>query len=158
MKGGHGRDALFGGKGHDALNGGRGHDALDGGHGRDLVRGGAGDDAIEGGAGKDMLIGGSGADMFVFVSVAHSKRNKADIIRDFDANDDGIDLAAIDADTGSAGDQAFDFIGAARFSGAAGELRHAGLKLQADVDGDGRADFVVKLLDAGTLGADDFLL
>ena len=56
-------------------------------------------------------------------------------------------LAAIDADTGAAGDQAFHLVGA--FSGAAGELvvvynaASGRTLIQGDVDGDGQADLSI---------------
>ena len=43
---------------------------------------------------------------------------------------DRIDLTTIDADKTAGGNQAFDLIGTAAFSGAAGELRFAGGLLQ----------------------------
>ena len=48
----------------------------------------------------------------------------ADRITDFShAQADRIDLSAIDASTGAAGDQAFSFIGAGLYTGVAGQLR-----------------------------------
>jgi hypothetical protein len=55
----------------------------------------------------------------------------------------------VDADTGSAGDQAFTWIGNAAFSGTAGELRYnwSGNTtiVTGDTDGDGTADFALWL-------------
>ena len=72
-----------------------------------------------------------------------------------------IDLAAIDAKTG-AGNDAFVFIGTAGFSNAAGELRFfangTSTIIQADVDGNGTADFEIALATLVTLVAADFIL
>jgi serralysin len=62
---------------------------------------------------------------------------------------DLIDLSALDADKVAAGDQAFERVGA--FTREAGQLvlrynpANGETLLAADVDGDGRADFVVRL-------------
>jgi serralysin len=63
----------------------------------------------------------------------------------------------IDADTdGTAGNQAFKFIGATAFSGVDGQLRFAGGILQGDTNGDRRADFEIKIV--GALLAGDVIL
>lgn len=112
------------------------------------LTGGYGDDRLAGGRGADVLTGGLGADVFVFAQ-RDSLRSAADLITDFTSGQDRIDLSAIDADTGLAGDQAFAFVGSAGFSGAAGELRLAmvggALQLQGDMTGDGAADFALRL-------------
>jgi hypothetical protein len=63
------------------------------------------------------------------------------------AEGDKIQLNLIDADTTKAGNQAFKFVGMAAFSGKAGELRYQKIgsdsHIQADVNGDGKADFTV---------------
>jgi Ca2+-binding RTX toxin-like protein len=149
----------YGGDGDDILLGGGKADHLVGdgngtGPGADLLRGRAGDDTLEGGDGNDTLIGGKGADgltggggidVFVFHSVADSGA-AADIIMDLEATD-SIDLHAIDADTGTSGDQAFHLVGG--FSGAAGELVvvYTGgddlTLILGDTDGDGDADLEI---------------
>ncbi len=94
--------------------------------------GGAGNDTLTGGTGADTLTGGSAADVFRFGAVADSALDAADIIRDFSVPDgDILDLSAIDAVSGVAGNQAFVFVGSATFSGAKGEIR-------AEVMGDGK--------------------
>jgi len=75
---------------------------------------------------------------------------------------DLIDLAALDADGGTLDDDAFAFIGLSRFGGTAGELRYR-LKdgdaiVLGDTDGDGRADFAIKVRDVDSLDAGDFVL
>jgi serralysin len=63
----------------------------------------------------------------------------------------------IDANVHQAGNDAFAFVGAAEFTGA-GQLRfHAGV-LQGDVDGDGVADLVLRLLRVQDLAGMDITL
>ncbi|WP_282078315.1 calcium-binding protein [Epibacterium ulvae] len=92
LVGNTGRDELNGGAGRDRLLGGGGNDTLAGGNGNDAVIGGAGRDVLNGGAGNDLLVGGRGLDTFVFRG-----RFGSDVVRDFNANQDGedIDLSAV---------------------------------------------------------------
>ena len=57
------------------------------------------------------------------------------------------DMSVIDANTGLAGDQAFAFIGAAAFSGVAGQLRAqvggGATVVSGDLNGDSAADFAI---------------
>jgi serralysin len=153
---GQGSADLAGGTGADRFTGGGGRDRLDGGAGNDTLIGGNGSDILTGGMGADWLTGGKGADRFVFASAEDSTPAKLgrDTITDF-AGQDRIVLAAIDADVGTAGNQAFDFIGTSRFSGKAGELRYQVVKettlIQADIDGDRQADFALLLDDVVTM-------
>ncbi len=147
--------------GNDRVDGRAGADTLRGGDGADTVIGGEGDDRLTGGVGADDLSGGEGADRFVF---ANNALGFADIILDFDrAAGDRIVLRGIDADAGTAADDAFVFIGAAAFTGTAGELRAVpgGPKLQrveGDVDGDGDADLTIEVRTLATAEADWFVL
>lgn len=151
--------------GNDAANvlrGGAGDDALNGGAGNDTLNGGVGDDVLRGGAGKDYLWGGAGSDRFVYNSVSESTANNRDIIYDFQSGADKIDLRAIDAASTLSGNQAFHFIGDDGFSGSAGELRAAYTSgytvISGDVNGDGVADFAIKLQGLSEhLGSGDFL-
>lgn len=88
LQGGAGNDELHGGAGHDALSGGAGNDQLFGNRGTDVLSGGAGKDILNGGLGNDELSGGAGADTFIF-----SKNEGDDVIRDFEAGRDAIDLS-----------------------------------------------------------------
>jgi hypothetical protein len=142
--------SLVGGAFADSLRGMGGNDQLFGHAGDDRLVGGTGDDTVNGGDGRDRLTGGTGADLFVFQSVQESSPTKqADAIMDLTASD-RIDLSAIDADTTVKGDQAFHLVGA--FTHEAGELTltfdaaQNRTLLQADTDGDGHADLVVKLV------------
>jgi Ca2+-binding RTX toxin-like protein len=82
----------------------------------------------------------------VFTEIAQSTNAASDLIADLKSTD-VIDLTAIDADTGTAGVQAFHLTHG--FSGDAGELvltYDAGAdvtRIQGDVDGDGQADFTI---------------
>lgn len=133
--------------------------------GDDTFTGWNGDDLVSGGAGEDELTGGKGADTFVFAAVGDSGNTKAtaDLVTDFRAKDgDLIDLSEIDANTVLADDQAFKFIGSKAFHDKAGELRYAtdrnGTWIQGDVDGDGKADFMIHLDDKMALKIDHFEL
>lgn len=177
--GGGGRDSLYGGRGHDEMWGGGGHDRLfgrsgnddlfgdtgndrlEGGRGHDTLSGGAGKDTLYGGSGADLKIGGAGADVFLFRSVSDfgSAGKRDERILGFSRKEgDLIHLAAIDANTRAAGNQAFDYIGTRAFSGDAGELRFANGILRGDVDGDRRADFVLEIVNVSRLTASDFEL
>ena len=156
VRAGDGSDVVEAGAGADRVAGGAGEDTLTGGEGNDRLDGGAGDDLLIGGAGRDLLIGGGGADTFRFLAVGDSAANAPDRIRDVAPGVDRIDLSAIDAIPG-AGDDAFGFVGAAAFSGTAGELRFAAGRLEGDVTGNGVADLAILLGDLA-LTQDDLLL
>lgn len=161
-----GSGTLLGGRGGDDLNGEASDDKLKGGRGNDDLNGGFGDDIIQGDRGQDVLLGGGGADSFRFRKIKDSEAGaKKDIIVDFEQAVDVISLARIDADTTLAGNQAFNFIAAGGFTGTSGELRYeqtnGGFVVQADVDGDGAADFEIQVDDIqglSGLNASDFLL
>ena len=129
-----------------ALRGNGLDNIIAGGGGNDRLIGGYGNDTLDGEAGRDILIGGVGNDRFVFDALSDSVVGGArDLIKDFTAGADIIDLGGIDANMGLAGDQAFSFIGNAAFSRTAGELQARALGantlVSGDVDGNGRADF-----------------
>jgi hypothetical protein len=163
IEGGRGNDILFGEGGNDRLSGGDGDDVLRGGAGADVLNGGNGNDLLVGGAGADHLRGGEGADIFRFEALSDlgTRMDATDIVFDFE-NHDRIDLSAIDAITGSSGDDAFSFIGQKAFSGTAGELKvekqgHYWVA-KGDVDGDGSADFLLLVSSKVELTADHFYL
>lgn len=156
-------DVLEAGAGRDLLKGGAGNDVLRGGSGRDSLQGGAGRDWLHGGADGDLLQGGEGADIFVYRSVSESTARTRDTISDFsDAAGDRIHLASIDANETRGGNQDFTFIGAGDFSGTAGELhairRASVTTIEADTDGDARADLVIRLAGSHVLDADSLVL
>ena len=149
------------GDGNDRfLSAGEIYGTILGGDGDDRIIAGTGNETIIGGAGRDVMAGGTGGAIFVFNALTDSApdREHADRILDFDkAKNHFLALGGIDADTALAGDQAFTFVGAAAFSGKAGELRcdftHAGAVLYADVNGDGLSDFAL-VVDGVTAPAD----
>lgn len=163
LNGNAGNDRLAGDAGRDRVLGGSGDDTLQGGAGRDTLRGDSGDDVLEGGTGADLMSGGYGADRFVFARLADSRPGAMDRVQDFArAEGDLIDLMALDAQRGVRGNQSFDLIGTAAFSGSAGELRWqrdgSGITVTPDTDGDARADFALHLEGLTTLRASDFVL
>ena len=135
--------------GHFVINGSIEADTLIGGRGADTLSGGAAVDQLTGGRGADVLTGGDGGDSFIFARTADSTKKAADLIADFGASEDHIDLSQIDARTDKDGDQAFHLV--AKFTHAAGELTFKFdadanvTKVQGDVNGDGRADLVFEV-------------
>ena len=116
LYGGAGNDALTGDAGNDTLVGNEGDDALAGGSGKDFMLGGTGADQLDGGADGDKLVGGTGSDTITggkgddhlwggnwsgdnaadsFVFAAGSGK---DIIHDFEASHDQIDLRSYGLD------------------------------------------------------------
>jgi Ca2+-binding RTX toxin-like protein len=178
LSGRGGDDRLDGSADNDVLGGGGGNDILWGGSEDDILRGHSGDDQLSSDDGNDLMVGGAGAD---YLESDFSDRGETDIFRYRDAADSGpgagnrdtisyfqisdgnlIDLERIDADAGSAGDDAFAFVGTDAFTGTAGELRYqaegADTLVQADIDGDGTADFEILMLGAVAFTTDDFVL
>lgn len=155
------RDSLAGSDGADVLSGGKAADLLLGGGGRDRLSGGDGTDRLVGQGGQDRLTGGLGADAFIFAG-RNAVLASGDTVTDFSlAEGDRIDLSSIDAKVGNKGLDAFTFITGA-FSNTKGELRLeegvGGTQVQADVDGDSSADFVLTLQGVTGLDATAFIL
>jgi Ca2+-binding RTX toxin-like protein len=153
LNGAGGSDTLNGLGGNDFLVGGNGHDILVGGPGDDILNGSSGNDRLIGGPGADTLTGGFGRDVFVYASLEEAGTLAArDLITDFQRLSDRIDLSAIDANSGVAGDQAFQFLAqqGAAFTGA-GQVRFvhdaAANKtyVEANVDANLGADFSIEL-------------
>jgi serralysin len=73
-----------------------------------------------------------------------------------------IDLRTVDAKATSSGNNTFKFIGNDAFSGKAGELHYVKKSgyayVEGDVNGNGKADFQIKVEDVRGLDAGDFLL
>lgn len=168
-----GDDRLLGGNGADVLIGDAGNDRLLGGAGSDDLRGGAGDDVYNGGAGRDFLRGDAGADRFDFDDVSDSGIAPAsrDLLTLFNRSQgDRIDLSTIDANKGSAapGNQRFEFIGEAEFTGNADDLQQRGelrvvdtgsdIRIIGDVNGDSVADFEILVKGIELIGTGDFIL
>jgi Ca2+-binding RTX toxin-like protein len=149
MAAGSGDDTVYGSLGADSIVGSYGKDLMYGDAGADTISGGGGRDVLTGGGGADRLTGGSQADWFHYLSQGESTVGQEDLITDL-ANQDVIDLGAIDAKSLSPGNQHFTRVSA--FSGHQGELvvefhasgAYAGLTtISGDVNGDAVADFVI---------------
>lgn len=133
----------------------------------DTLTGDAGDNWLEGLMGQDTLTGGGGNDTYLFQQVTDigggALGTGSDVITDF-SKGDIIELSAIDANTATAQDDAFRFIGDAAFSSHAGELRTGidpttGMSyLQGDTNGDGLADFQLDLSNRYQITASDLHL
>ncbi len=155
-----GIENLTGSNFNDHLTGSNGNNVLTGGLGADVLIGGSGKDTLIGGAGADTMTGGAGNDTFQFSSLTDSITAAPDLITDF-ASGDRIDLHAIDADTGVAGDQAFHLGGG---GGHAGDIVvtfdgvHNRTVVQLYVNNDATADATIWLSGAHTLSAADFVL
>lgn len=190
LTGGAGNDYLDAGTGNDTLLGGAGNDTLiaqsgaanlNAGDGNDViyayahadgstVSAGAGDDVINLNFGDQTVTGGAGADAinaaegfdyrYNYLKATDSTIDATDTISHLSASD-VINLAKIDADVGTLGNQAFHL--AAEFTGQAGELvlSYDHLRdlttISGDVDGDGVADLVIVTTGDQT-GFDGFIL
>ncbi|MDB5550360.1 MAG: hemolysin-type calcium-binding repeat family protein [Rhizobium sp.] len=146
---------------NDLVIGSNGANTLMGLAGSDELQGKSGNDVMVGGLGQDFLFGEGDADTFVFQKTADSSTvaSARDIIFDFNRiQGDRIDLSGIDADTTLRGNQAFEFIGTAAFTGEAGEVRFSNGVLSVDVNGNGTADMTVDVRGLTTMLAADFIL
>ena len=143
-------DALFG---IERIGGSAFNDVIRGDANGNVLSGNAGDDVIEGGGGPDWMLGEAGNDRFVFGP--DSGNMYGDRVGDWNAGD-VLDFSLIDADSNSAGDQGFDFIGTAAFSSRAGEMRVSNdgtdTFLTGDMNGDGIADFTLTLTGVQAFG------
>jgi serralysin len=156
-------NTIVGRKDASTINGLGGNDTHFGMNNDDRLDGGAGNDVLTGGRGRDILTGGADKDRFDFNAINESKVGSArDKITDFKrTHGDRIDLRDIDANTKVNGDQKFKFIETDAFSKTPGELRYedkgATVVVQGDVNGDGKADFEIRV-DIGSLVKGDFVL
>jgi Ca2+-binding RTX toxin-like protein len=162
--GGSGDDFILANDKRGVLKGGSGNDELQGGKGADWLQGDGGDDFLWGKAGKDQLVGGSGADTFYFTAITETDKAaaKADVILDFSRLDgDRIHLAEIDAIKGGK-DNAFTFLGARNFTKHAGDLIYkvvgGDAQVMGDINGDGKADFIIVVDNVTSLTVNDFVL
>lgn len=158
-----GIENLIGSGFNDRLTGDGGANRLEGGAGNDSLAGGGGNDTILGGAGQDSLTGGTGADRFVWTALSESAAATPDRVVDFAwAQGDVLDLSAIDANLGLAGDQAFTLVAGNAFAGGGqGSIRQAqsGSDTRVEIDqGDGgAAEAVIILTGLHTLVNTDFV-
>jgi Ca2+-binding RTX toxin-like protein len=124
------------------------------------IQGGDGDDRIRHSDETKVMTGGAGLDRFIFQFNLEILWERP-TVTDFEDGGDKLDLSAIDAKP-KAGDQAFNFIGTAALSEAAGEARYEFLDgqtvIQLNVNrGDG-VDHTIVLDGEHTLTAADFVL
>lgn len=151
------------GGGNDTVNGfDTRADEMAGGAGADKLDGMSGNDTLAGGAGTDTLTGSAGNDRFVLGVLSDSGLGSFDVITDFAAGTDKIDISGLDADSATGGDQAFSWLGTGAFTNAAGQLRYevsgSVRNIYGDVNGDGTADFQIQLSGTSTLASADFIL
>ncbi len=162
------------------FTGAAGNDTLISADGADTLGGGAGNDVLQGGDGRDVLTGNTGNDRFVFGNAYGGATDTGltaatrDLIRDFVKGQDRIDLRQIDGSFGTAGDQQFEFIGTAGFTGNIGDALSRGEVRFVRIDRAGtaqdrtivlgahhgatEADFSIELVGLIPLTAGDFLL
>ncbi|PVE23844.1 hypothetical protein DC522_13815 [Microvirga sp. KLBC 81] len=133
-----------------------------GNNGDEALNGGRGDDKIIAGKGADVLSGGDGHDTFVFQTRDTGLGKNRNVITDFVSGEDLIDLGGIDANTRTAGDQAFTaLLSAKKKFTAAGQLRYDAKKgiLYGNTDKDAAAEFQIQLKNKPkALDLDDFVL
>jgi len=135
---------------------------ITGNDGANTLSGDQGADRLIGGSGRDSLYGGvdTAIDRFVFSatgdSVVGANRDK---VFDFVSGSDQIDLGAIDADTGLAGNQNFLF-------STTGPAAHSvwvvtsgvNLIVRGDVDGNNTPDFEIMIMANASVTQGDFVL
>ncbi len=153
----------------DTLTGGSEDDVLSGLGGKDTLKGMGGADILRGGAGVDTLTGGSGGDRFVFATAGEigngTSPSGRDLVTDFTAGEDRIDLSAIDANGGVKGDQAFAFAGTGALT-KVGQIHvvHTTIGgaehtiVEGNTSGGTAPEFRLDLLGHHDLSAGDFLL
>jgi Ca2+-binding RTX toxin-like protein len=147
--------------GANTLTGTNGDDIINGYGGNDILRGEFGADMLNGGTGKDTMYGGASdgaSDVFIFTSSADSVvGTKRDTIYDFEAKTDDLDLRGITAQVAEAG-QVFKLgAGPQKYSVWYTEGRSETF-VRADVNGDTKADFEIRLAGLKGMTADDFIL
>ena len=124
------------------------------------ITGNAGNNLLDGRRGHDTLTGGAGNDTFKFASILDTTNAAPDLVTDF-APGDKIDLSAMDANTATAGDQAFHLGATAGHAGDA-VLSYDGVQdrtvLALYVNADAAADATVWLSgNHSGMGAGDFV-
>lgn len=118
--------------------------------GNDSISGNGGQDYLSGGMGADTLIGGADADIYAYSKLSESLTGtKSDLIVGFNFNEgDILDFSNItDWNTKLSGKQSFTFIGTDNFT-QAGQIRFSSNLLQADINGDRKADFEIRFEDS----------
>ena len=163
LKGENSGDFIYGGSGSDQISGGAGNDNLYGGSGADTIDGDNGSDLIVGGYGADQLTGGSGSNTFVYLSIRDSTPTEFDVITDWSAGTNKIDLSAIDANSSADGLQNFTSVTNTSTLTAHQVVWFYDVSsnetiIKADVNGDTTADLEIHLTGNITLHQSDFTL
>jgi uncharacterized delta-60 repeat protein len=146
------------------LTGTEGNDNLIGGSSTDIIYGQGSNDTLDGGGGADTLNGGQGDDTFQFTSASDIglTAGNRDVIEDFTAGQDQIDLTAIDANTSLAGTQAFSgtLLSTTDPFTQAGQLRFDSSEgiLYGNTDIDAEAEFALELIGVTALQVTDLVL
>jgi Ca2+-binding RTX toxin-like protein len=158
-----GNDSISGMNGDDVIKGGDGGDILTGDNGNDTLFGGAGRDRLTGGDDADILRGGADdgvGDQFIFLRVSDSGTtvSERDSIFDFVSGIDKINLSAIDANASKADDQAFKFSSTAAANSVWLADTGTDIVIRGDVNGDGVADFSIRVVAVNQVIATDFVL
>lgn len=129
-----------------------------------------GDDRLEGSTGADLLIGGAGRDLIYLGDDSDADRVRLgaasestpgaarDLIFQFTPGTDLIDLHQLDADAGSAFDQAFTYSATGPAAHAVWTIGTTHTLVRGDLDGDAVADFEIQLMNVTGVTAADFLL
>jgi Ca2+-binding RTX toxin-like protein len=153
---------VIGSNGNDSIRGLGGNDSLFGDASRFNVYNAPGNDTLVGGEGADTLTGNDGQDVFRFEADDDSTPDARDVITDLVQGADTIDLAPIGAI------QPLEWIGQDAFTGQAGQLHfirdnqpgqaNDRTIVEADLDGNGAADFQIELRGLYNLTIQDFRL
>jgi hypothetical protein len=139
--------------------GNEGRNILQSNHAGSDLQGQNGDDTLKDGDGRDVFTGGSGADTFDFSHVRPTFSRLGEVLDFSAARGDKIDLHLIDANHNTpTKDDPFVFIMDQNFHKVAGELRFSQRLLQGDINGDGVADFEIKLVGVLELNTLDIVL
>jgi hypothetical protein len=129
----------------------------------DTFRGDSAANLFQGGAGQDTYFLGAGRDLVDIDRITESPVGAGrDVVLDFLAGTDRLDLAGVDADTTIAGDQAFRFVGTAAHGDTPGVI---GFFVSGDntivrggTDTDGTPEFQIQLSGFVPLSVEDFYL
>ncbi len=127
------------------------------------ARGGMGGDTLIANQAANNLMGWQGADTYKWMASTDAGTGSlADTINGLTHGADRIDLSNIDANPGTAGNDAFSFIDTGAFTSTAGQLRYqvegSNVRIQADLDGNGVADMEIIVTDTTVLTTADFFL